>query len=298
MKFSFEGGQKEGSEKLSNTEIIYGDILERVKKISVVSEKENKDWPIEELQNRLEGIFKEVGEKALLENQGKIYTTLSGGLDSTLALAFLRKNFPNEKIITFTLGGDEKHPDIRFARLAAEKFAAENNQIIPTPNELNEALAEYKQIFPGRDLKEAVAAGNFDVYLLYKNIKRLNPKSIIVHDGIDELMGGYWDHRKESSVEERKKCFNEYWQKLIPEHLNPLIQTTQHFKIKLHFPYLEEKLIKFISEIPIEDRVVEGVGKKPLRDIAALMEVPKEIIDRPKRGQVGMTEIEDLRKRL
>jgi asparagine synthase (glutamine-hydrolysing) len=273
------------------------EVFRIVNSVDVVSERENRNWSLENLKGEMLKSFKVAGQKSLEENQGVIYVTLSGGVDSSLGLALLRQNFPDAKIVTFTMGGSEEHPDVVHARLAAEKFGAEHQEIIPSQDDIQEMLAEYQKEFPGSDAKKAVTDGDFDVYLLYKKISAMRPKLMIAYDGIDELMGGYWGHRKEKSSEERKKAFAEYWQKLIPHHLQPLLATSQKFDIRLIFPYLNKELAQMISGIPISDRVSDEVGKLPMRELARIFEVPDEIIKRSKRGQVGMLDIEDLRKK-
>lgn len=265
--------------------------LNIVKSIEAVADEENTGWSFEDLKNEMLKSFEEAGRKAFEENQGTIFVTLSGGVDSTLGLAMLRKNFPEVKIVAFIMGGSEEHPDIIHARMAAEKFGAEHREIIPNQDDIQETLEEYQKEFPDADMKKAVADGDFDVYILYKNISALHPKLLIAYDGIDELMGGYWGHRKEKSIEERKKAFAEYWKRLIPYHLQPLLATSQKFGIKIIFPYLEKNLVDMISKIPISDRVSDEIGKIPMRELAKAFEVPDEIIKRSKRGQVGMLEI-------
>jgi asparagine synthase (glutamine-hydrolysing) len=265
-------------------------VLKIVNSVDVVSERENPSWSLENLKDEMLKSFKVAGQKALEENQGTIFVTLSGGVDSTLGLAILRLNFPEAKIVTFTMGGNENHPDVIHARMAAEKFGAEHREIIPSQDDIQEALAEYQKEFPGSDAKKAVTDGDFDVYLLYKKISSMRPKMMIAYDGIDELMGGYWGHRKGKSLEERKGAFVGYWQRLIPHHLQPLLATSQEFDIRLIFPYLSRELAQMISEIPISDRVSDEVGKLPMRELARIFEVPEEIIKRSKRGQVGMLE--------
>jgi len=273
----------------------YQELFSLIKEANIAPIEENEKWSLNEIENQLQEIFKLNGEKSLEVNNGTIFTTLSGGLDSTLAVALLRKNFPDAKIVTFTMGGDEEHPDVKFARQASEKFDTESVEIIPDKNEIQEVLEQYKKEFPENDLEKAVKTGDFDVYLLFKNISKLNPKVLLSYDGIDELMGGYWNHRKDNTVEEKRKIFNDYWQKVIPEHLMPLIKTSEAFNVELLFPYLDEKLIKLISEIPVNERASDKIGKKPLREIAKNLDVPEGIITRQKRGQQAMTEIEERR---
>jgi asparagine synthetase B (glutamine-hydrolysing) len=273
------------------------EVLKVVNSVDVVSEKENLNWSLENLKGRMLESFRVAGKKALEENQGTIYVTLSGGVDSTLGLAIIRQNFPEARIVSFTMGGNEDHPDVVYARIAAEKFGADHQEIIPSQNDIQEALAEYQKEFPGSDAEKAVTDGDFDVYLLYKKISAMRPKLMIAYDGIDELMGGYWGHRKEKNSEEKKRAFAQYWERLIPYHLRPLLDTSQRFDICLIFPYLNKELAQMISEIPVSDRVSDEVGKLPMRELARIFDVPEEIIKRSKRGQVGMLEIETLRKK-
>ena len=275
----------------------YGDIFRTVK-TDTISNEENKNWSLGELENLLLSSFEKAGRRALKDNKGIIYTTLSGGLDSTLSLALLRKSLGWEKkIVTFTMGGDEDHPDIKFARRAARKFKTEHHEFLPSPNEIHAGLEDYKTERSREDLEKAVLEGSFDVYLLYKYISSFRPKTVIVHDGIDEQMGGYWEHcNKRITEDERKENFRLFWGELKSEHLDKLIKSSQRFGINLLFPYLDEKLVSFIAKIPVKDRVIGEIGKIPLREIAEKLEVPIGIINRRKRGAVGMLEIEELRR--
>jgi len=277
----------------------YDDVFKTVETIDTISKEENKNWSLKKLERLLISSFKKAGQKALEDNSGVIYTTLSGGLDSTLSLALLRKSLgPEVKIITFTMGGNEEHPDIKYGRLAAKTFKTEHHEFIPTPNEIHAGLEDFKKDRPSEDLEKAVFKGSFDVYLLYKYLSHFRPKTVIVHDGIDEQMGGYWAHRKKMSEDGRREQFRILWKELKLEQLDQLIKSSQRFGIHLLFPYLDEKLVSFIAKIPVEDRVREEIGKIPLREIASELKVPKGIINRRKRGAVGMTEVEELRKLL
>lgn len=289
-KFLNKERQMESKEKIFSD---YQELFDLIKNTDIALVEENENWSLDKIEDRLLESFKTDGQRALEANQGTIYTTLSGGLDSTLAIAFLRKNFPDAKIVTFTMGGNENHPDIKFARQASEKFNTQSVEIIPDKDEIQETLEQYKRKFSESDLKKAVETGDFDVFLLFKNISQLKPKVLLSYDGIDELMGGYWNHRKENTIEQRRNIFNDYWKRLTSEHLTPLINTSESFDIKLLFPYLDEKLIKLISKIPVNDRASDKIGKKPLREIATHLDVPEEIIKRQKMGQVDMTKVKE-----
>jgi len=268
----------------------YGELFERVNETNILPVENNK-WSLENLEQEMNQVFLEYGQNALDENDGRIYTTLSGGLDSTLALAFLRKNFPTEEIVTFSMGGTQNHPDIIHARLAANKFTTNHHEFIPIADEIKEVLEEYKSKLPENDLEKATETGDLDVYLLYKYISKFEPKVLLAHDGIDELMGGYWNHRKNSLPTEKEAIYTDFWNKLVPDHLAPLVTASNSFGIDLLFPYLDARIIETISNIPLSERSSFEKSKIPLRAMARALGVPEEILTRPKRGQVGMLDI-------
>lgn len=279
-----------GHERKSGILDNYDQLFERIAKTDILPKTEN-EWSPDDLKQTMDQVFSKYGQAALEVNDGKIFTTLSGGLDSTLALALLRRNFPESEIITMTMGGTKDHPDIQHARLAAERFSTTHHEFIPSAIEIAEAIEEYRAKFPEIDLRTAVKTGDFDIYLLYKHISRLNPEVILVHDGIDELMGGYWDHRKDNLPNERAAIYTSFWDRLIPEHLLPLTTTSSEFNISLLFPYIDAQIIKTISDIPLNDRSTIAESKKPLRVLALELGVPQKILTRSKRGQVGMLDL-------
>lgn len=291
-KFSTE------SEDINNE---YKDVLNIIRDIDTICDKEDGNWDPNKLEDYLLNSFKKAGEEALKDNNGIIYATISGGIDSTLSLALLRKSLGDDiKIITFTMGGDENHPDIKNARIAIKKYNTEHYEFIPTSKEIQSGLEDFKKDQPDQNLKEVVSKGDFDIYLLFKKINKLGlqpgRKTIIACDGIDEQLGGYWAHRKDATKEERREIFRSLWQKLETEHIIPLIRSTQKFSVHLIFPYLEEELVKFISKIPVEDRIINKSGKIPLKNIADKLGVPEEMIHRQKRGAIGILEIENRRE--
>ncbi|MEI6850800.1 MAG: asparagine synthase-related protein [Candidatus Saccharibacteria bacterium] len=266
----------------------YSELFDRIASSDILPMNENSEWLLESLESTINYAFLRYGHASLLVNDGKIYTTLSGGLDSTLAIAFLRNNFPTDEIITFTMGGSVDHPDVIHARLAAEKFNTTHHEYIPDDKDINDTLVEYKELYPSKSLEDMSKSGDTDVYLHNKYISRFQPKVLLANDGIDELIGGYWDHRRDCDLSERRTIYTDFWNQLIPKHLEPLIATSDKFGIDLLFPYLDPLVIADISRIPLLNRSTTRESKIPLRTIARRLGVPEEIITRPKRGQVGM----------
>jgi len=292
---SFEGGNPRPSEELLFEE--EKRVIEAVSNCDII--KEPREWNPEELENALKKAIEEAGEQALKENNGIIYTTLSGGIDSSLCTAILRRILPAEtRIETFSMGGNKNHPDLHFASMIAQKLQTEHHEFIPTMEQINRARSEFSELGEVEARGKYFGSGELDVFLLYKLIHEKiteesgsSPASVIAHDGIDELMGGYWGHRGTKTHGEKTDAFIKFWQELPKKHLENLSRSAALMRIKIIWPYLNPLLIEYISHIPIDDRTSKPESKMPLRSIARKY-LPQEIIERRKRGQVGMLDTE------
>lgn len=244
-----------------------------VVRLPVVSE--NCVWSLNKLERVLRKAIILCATKCIEDNGGDIFTTLSGGIDSSLCLAVMRQAFPKIPIHTFTCGGNWKHPDILAARFVSKRFYTSHLEFIPGPNCVKRAEKEFARFFPKTE-----DPADIGVFCLYKDIARHAPKSIIAHDGIDELLGGYWEHRVS---DDKKETFQHFWKRLEPDHLWQLERTAAHFGIALILPYLQIPVVKYINRIPVDDRTSFDESKIPLRRIAEKY-LPEEIIKRQKVG--------------
>jgi asparagine synthase (glutamine-hydrolysing) len=237
-------------------------------------------WNLADLAKILTASISQCAVKCFQENDGKICTTLSGGLDSSFCLAKIREFFGSKaEIHTFTTGGYEEYPDVQFARMVSRYFGTIHHELIPSENEIRDAGEKLSFLWED-DLSEL---GDIAVFLTYQNIARQGFRCVIAHDGIDELLGGYWEHRKHEFPEDKEKAFRELWAKLKKEHLVPLERKARHFGIQVIFPYLQGAVVEYISKIPLDDRTSREVSKIPLRTIAEKY-LPQEIIERSKKG--------------
>ena len=120
-------------------------------------------------------------KKQNLESQKKISIALSGGVDSTLSLAIIRKMYPNLEINAFSIKFADSIDESQIASKIADRLGA-NHEVISLENyllELPQAISIIKQPF-------------WDVHWYYviKNAS-LSSSHIISGDGGDELFGGY-----------------------------------------------------------------------------------------------------------
>ena len=215
-------------------------------------------------------------EECLRLNRNEICTTLSGGLDSSFCLAKIREIVgPKVKINTFTIGWNKKYPDICYARQVAKIFNAVHHELIPRYSEVVMA----RKILSAHSPEEARRLGNVAVYMAYRQLERLSQYCAIAHDGIDELLGGYWEHRDTDQT----KAFTNFWARLKTDHLEPLSWKAQKFSVNVILPYLHPQVVACLTRIPVKERTSLTVSKIPLRTLAKKY-LPVEILERPKLG--------------
>jgi asparagine synthetase B (glutamine-hydrolysing) len=219
--------------------------------------------------------------KCSILNKEVICTTLSGGIDSSFCLAKIREAVGEKiSIHTFTIGLSKSYPDIGFARIVADKFNTIHHEIIPSEREVNEAKMEM-QISLTNWL---YSPGDVAVFIIYKEMAKQGFKSVIAHDGIDELLGGYWKHRDyDNDLDKKEETFQYFWDRLEFYHLLPLERISQYFGINLALPYLQRGVVEYISKIPLNERTSFKESKIPLRMIAKKY-LPREVIEREKKG--------------
>ncbi|MCX6764894.1 MAG: asparagine synthase-related protein [Candidatus Nealsonbacteria bacterium] len=252
-----------------------------------IIDRENHRWSLRKLEAILFHSVKTCARQCLKDNNGEIHTTLSGGLDSSFCLALIRKiTGPDCSIYTYTIGGSERNPDIIFARKVSKVFNSIHYELIPKIQEIRKARRVFRDLFKNNYKTDIYRSGDLGVFLICQFITGLNnyrPISLISHDGIDELLGGYWDHRGAKEKTDKIKAFEDYWSHLKGNHLRPLENTASHFGISVIFPYLQKRVVEYITRIPVEERTSHDRSKIPLRDIAKEY-LPSEVIKRKKLG--------------
>lgn len=255
-------------------------------------------------------------EKIIIKNikeipQGSLSLLLSGGIDSSLVLALLRKVYPDREIHTFSLSRSITYPDTIFSRKVSRMFDTDHHQIILSNSEFHEFQREYVKV------KKYDYKGDVNVFILC-SIARNYSKVIVTGDGGDECFGGYWLHKhplghkengliksfeeihpkvrkylkemvdlgfrdflfKEKSQKEDYDAVWEYFVRVMaPQHLAPLLHTARVLNIDVYTPLFSEDLIKFLRKIPYKERV----GRKIEKDLASKY-LPEPILERKSIG--------------
>jgi len=246
-------------------------IWNQILSVPIVS-AETRPCDLDRLEELLLAANRACALECLIENAGAIAVCLSGGLDSSTSVAMIRRAFPGGRIAAYTIGSDESHPDVVHAAEVADRFGLAHRVVIPTAKD--EAAAD-------DDIPSSIG-----VHVLYRFMRRDGVRSVIAHDGIDELLGGYWAHREWMGRDAAKalEAFTARWGALESEHLQPLEATAEAAGIRVRFPYLKRSVVEEIAAIPLEERTSREVSKMPLRAIASRYGVPESVIRRKKIG--------------
>jgi asparagine synthetase B (glutamine-hydrolysing) len=242
--------------------------------------------------NRLDAILREAHSdcvRVALEDGDRANVCLSGGLDSTLSLYIIQSLRPDLfappcAVSAYTVARSKEHQDYKHARIAAlvSRMCPRNSHKVLFVDELlrERARKRYAQAFDRNP-----SNGEIAVFALYSFMATQGVRCVIAHDGIDELMGGYWCHIEHDRKPELKKAaFEDQWARLRENHLVPLMRVADHFKIRVLFPYLHQTVVEEITRLALNERSTRACRKQPLRELAARYGVPRAIIDRAKVG--------------
>lgn len=242
---------------------------------------------IEELENIIIENIKKIPE-------GPISLLLSGGIDSSLVLALIRKVHPEIPIYTFTLAKSKDYPDILYAREVANLFRTEHHEIILTDKEYQEFENDFKKI------DRYKLKGDINVFILCSVAKKYS-KTIVTGDGGDECFGGYWLHeyplghketgsiksfeeihpepaihilemvksgfrdslfKEKSSPKDFEAVWNYFIERLAPKHMAPLLNTAETLKVEVFTPLWSDSLLNFIRGIPYTEKIRRKTEKE------------------------------------
>ena len=146
-----------------------------------ISPEDFKEIQYNEPETSIEGYIRENIRNEVGKNLDKIGISLSSGVDSTLVLALLRKEFPSIEIESLSIKFSQSTDETDASKKISEKFDT-NHHVLEIDNfleELPQAINIVKQPF-----------WDLHWYYLVKKMKELTP-IFLSGDGGDELFGGY-----------------------------------------------------------------------------------------------------------
>lgn len=220
-------------------------------------------------------------EKRCKCSERPIACLLSGGLDSSLITALVKKHIPD--LETFSIGF-ENSEDLKNARLVANFLKTNHHEIIITKEEYLEAIPHVIYTIESYDTTTVRASvGN---YLVAKYISENSDAKVIFNgDGSDEVCGGYmYMHNCPDAIE-----FDKETRRLLRNiHYFDVLRSDKSISsngLEARTPFLDLDFVQYYLSINPSLRFHPGNGepeKYLLRKAFEIDILPKEILWRPK----------------
>lgn len=174
----------------------------------------------EKAAEEFEAIFADA-VKLRLRADVQVAAYLSGGLDSSIITAFIKKITP-DNLRTFSIGFTEKEFDeTSYQNIARDYFNTEHSSVICNPQDISDNFKNVVWHAEAPLLRSSPSPMN----LLAKSVKDHNIKVVLTGEGADELFGGY-NIFKETKI----KLF---WAKDPQSNYRPLL-------LKKLYPYIPQ----------------------------------------------------------
>ncbi len=223
-------------------------------------------WKVNPTDYSLRGLLDEVTDSitTALDSIDKPGILLSGGVDSAVLAVLANRQ---ATVPCFTIGSFLQHPDVNAATRLAAEYGWNLSVLLPC--------------------NISDRSGDNAVYMALGFASHF-VSGVLAGDGIDEQVGGYWCHSHDSDrFTSTEETFEFFWNRLEPDHLEPMFKSATTIGIDVHWVYLDGRVVNYISRIPLSDRVHDGVSKAVWKDLARLVGIPDWVINRPKLGFVG-----------
>tara|TARA_B100001769_G_scaffold275318_1_gene277217 strand:+ start:10390 stop:12204 length:1815 start_codon:yes stop_codon:yes gene_type:complete len=184
-------------------------------------------------------------------SQRPIVCLLSGGLDSSLIAAFVKKHYSGE-LQTYSIGM-KGSDDLKYAKQVANYLQTKHTEIIVSKDEFFDAIPEVIKTIESYDTTTVRASvGN---YLIGKFISENTDAKVVFNgDGSDELTGGYLYFLKSPScIEFDKECRN----LLENIHMFDVLRSDRCISchgLEPRTPFLDRTFVNYYLSIPIKLR--------------------------------------------
>lgn len=181
---------------------------------------------------------------------------LSGGVDSALVAALSRR----ECIVV----GLEGSHDLKRARSVASELDLSLETAVIDPGRIEEALTEVLTVIPRVTPVDASIAAT--LYFVAEWAGDHGHKRILAGQGADELFGGYARYLETETL----------GQDLERDFQGLAVQAARDqavaglFGTYFSLPYLDVRVVRAAMAIPPEEKVRDGIRKRPLREVAVM----------------------------
>ena len=217
-----------------------------------------------------------------LPSEWPVAVLCSGGIDSVI-LTYLAKKYHKHDVQAYVIG-DANSADVKAARLACHHMGVSLKEIRISMEEVIRILPEV--IYHVESFESNLIRNSILSYLVFREIRNDGFRVAICGEGADELFIGYGDFKSLNSIIEKQKFMQLLLDDLFKTQLQRVDRTSMAFNVETRVPYLDDKVIEYACNIPIEKECGYDFGKwlskTPLRLAFADTPIPPEILSRQK----------------
>ena len=228
----------------------------------------------------LDDSLREAVKKRIPDNN-RVGVLFSGGVDSSLIAHLAHQLGAEVTLYVAALHDPEKKEphDILAARSAAKQLELPLVEVRATLDEVQQLLPEVcERIEDSNVIKVGVA---LPLWLCAKKAAKDEIRVLFSGLGAEEVFAGYQRHKNAGDVN------NECMRGLRAMHERDLYRDDivgMSHTLEIRLPLLDHAVISAGLRIPGEEKIVDGMGKMPLRQAAQRLGLPKEICYRPKKA--------------
>ena len=211
---------------------------------------------------------------------------MSGGVDSALVARLAGRE-------CVVVGVDGSH-DLLHAKYVADELGPSLNRVLIDPGSIEDSLRQALLVIPKIDPVNASIATTLNYVAEWAGTH--GHRRILAGQGADELFGGYARYlQTETLAKDMEKDFLGLSLQLARDQAVAALHGT-YFSL----PYMDVRVVAAAKSIPAEQKICDGVRKKPLREVAERY-MPSEIAWHEKKamqyGSGVMKEIQRLASR-
>lgn len=213
---------------------------------------------------------------ARCDTQAPVGVVLSGGLDSSLILALVRRTHPD--CVAFTIGSPDSE-DVAYARRLTDDLGVRHEVIDVVPERISR-----------HDVRTAIRMSECTEYgdvinavvsvPLFARMREAGVQIALAGDGSDELFGGYAMY-DDVPPEATRRLFEHKIRNLSRTELQRVDRTSMGQGVEVRVPFLDPALIAVAMRVPMDLKVRDGREKWILRHAFADL-LPDYILHRPK----------------